>query len=73
MFPSPSFTPHYYCHNIFFLSGKSDFQNPGERGTSIGMASVPTQILGLTALIAAVSIAAAIYLSIGAVLITLVL
>jgi putative oxidoreductase len=56
---------------IFFSSGKSHFQNPEERGESIGMSPGITRVLGVAEIIAAVSIALGIFAQVGAALIIL--
>lgn len=58
---------------VFFSSGKKHFENPVERGKSIGMAPIATKILGLVEMIAAISLSLGTFVQLGALLILLVM
>ena len=53
---------------VFFSSGKGHFQHPKERGESIGMPPNITRLLGIVEMAGALSVAAGIYIQIGALL-----
>ncbi len=51
---------------VFFSSGKSHMMHPAKRGKGIGMSPQATRFLGIIELIGALSVAAGIYIQIGA-------
>lgn len=53
---------------IFFSSGKSHVMQPAKRGESIGMPPGATRFLGIIEITGAISVAAGIYIQIGAIL-----
>lgn len=58
---------------IFFSSGRSHVMKADERAESMGMSPGATKFLGITEMVAALSVAAGIYIQIGAFLIIVVM
>lgn len=58
---------------IFFSSGRSHFTKADERAESMGMSPGATKFLGIVEMVAALSVAAGIYIQIGAFLIIVVM
>ncbi len=53
---------------VFFSSGRSHIAKPRERGESMGLSPMAATLLGLAEIIGAISVAAGIYIQVGAIL-----
>jgi putative oxidoreductase len=58
---------------VFFSSGRSHVERPGERGKQIGMSPQATRFLGIMEVIAAISVAFGLLAQVGALIIMVVM